>query len=176
MPVCTKCGKESHNLHVCPFCFVEYPVLRTATGTLSAARLKAHVSRVTFVVSRRVRWAIVVTCAVFGAWYFFAGRERTIPTGIVTKDVVVAPMSRGEAEVLLRRVRQSGAVVQRGEELEVTFSTSLWPQQRAGQLAVAQQFAHAVEIVEGRRRAISFYTPDGSLFATANADGVVMVK
>jgi hypothetical protein len=53
----------------------------------------------------------------------------------------------------------------------------MFPERREGQLALAQQYARADAIVRGRKRAISFLDPDGSLFARADpAKGVAMTR
>ncbi|MBM3907240.1 MAG: hypothetical protein FJ363_04070 [Gemmatimonadetes bacterium] len=176
MPVCSKCGKESHNQRMCPHCFAEYSPQDRASGRAGGAPASAKqlVAKLPF--TPRMRWGLLGVLLASGIWFGFAGREREIPAGEVIENLVAAPMSAGEAEALVRRVRQEAKVETRGEELAVTFPAALWPQQRAGQLAAAQQFARAIEIVEGRKRTISFYDPSGSLYAKADAAGVVMVR
>jgi len=47
----------------------------------------------------------------------------------------------------------------------------------AGQLALVQQFTNADEIVEGRKRRIYYYNPNGKLFAQSDGvRGVVLVR
>lgn len=174
MPVCDKCGKESHNLRMCPFCFAEYPQPRGGARQSTASAISG--GALALKLSPPVRWALLAVIVLVGAWYALSGRERAIPTGVVVADLVAAPMSRGEAESLLRRVKAEATVADRGGEVTVRFPAALWPERRAGQLAAAQQFARAVQVVEGRKRNISFFDPSGTLYAKATAEGVVMVK
>jgi hypothetical protein len=174
MPVCDKCGKESHNLRMCPFCFAEYSQPRG--GARQSTGFALSNSALALKLSPPVRWGLLAVIVLLGGWYFFLGRERTIPTGVVVANLVAAPMSRGEAEALLRRVKAEATVEDRGGSLRVSFPAALWPERRAGQLAAAQQYARAVDVVEGRKRDISFFDPSGTLYAKATAEGVVMVK
>lgn len=176
MPLCAKCGKESKNLRMCPFCFSEYG-LQSAPSRKSSSFLRARDARGNAIpISPKVKWGVVGLIAVFAVGYFFLGRERSIPTGVVLANVVASPMSSGEAAALVKRIKQTAKVETRGTELVVTFPEAIWPQQRAGQLAAAQQYFRAVEIVEGKRRNISFYEPSGALYAKADAAGVVMTR
>jgi hypothetical protein len=159
---------------MCPFCFAEYPQPRG--GARQSALAAAGSGALALKLSPPVRWGLLGVIVLFGGWYFLFGRERAIPTGVVVADLVAAPVSRGEAEALLRRVKAEATVEERGGELTVSFPAALWPERRAGQLAAAQQYARAVEVVEGRRRNISFFDPSGTLYAKATAEGVVMVK
>jgi hypothetical protein len=159
---------------MCPFCFAEYPQPRSGARQSTGATVVATASALKL--SPAVRWSLLGVIVLFGGWYFLAGRERAIPTGVVVADLVAAPVSRGEAEALLRRVKAEATVEERGGELTVSFPPALWPERRAGQLAAAQQYARAVEVVEGRKRNISFFDPSGTLYAKATSEGVVMLK
>jgi hypothetical protein len=56
----------------------------------------------------------------------------------------------------------------------VSYAANVFPAQLDGQLALAQQFARADEIVEGRKRRMVFYDPQGRIFA--RSDGVLGVS
>lgn len=171
MPTCIKCGKESHNHRVCPFCFTEYPAADAGSHSAKGARRGLPIT-----ISPPVKWGLAALIGVVAIAYFVVGRERTIPTGEVVENVIAASMSRGEAEALLRRVQETAKVEMRADGLAVTFPATMWPDQRAGQLAAAQQYARAQEIVDGTRRPISFYNPDGQLYAKSDANGVMMMR
>jgi hypothetical protein len=65
----------------------------------------------------------------------------------------------------------------RNGELTVRVSAGAFPQKREGQLALAQQYSRADEIVEGRKRAINFLDPDGNRFARSDPEkGVAMTR
>ena len=86
-------------------------------------------------------------------------------------------MSTFEANGLLKMVEGTGQVEERAGELTVKIATAIFPERRDGQLALAQQYARAVEIVQGRKRAISFLDPGGDRFARADPQkGVVMTR
>ena len=80
---------------------------------------------------------------------------------------------REEALALIKRTRETALVEMQNDEVNVSFPASTWPAQAEGQFALAQQFARADEIVEGKKRRIFFYNPSGRLFA--QSDGVTGV-
>jgi len=179
MPKCEKCGKESKNLRVCPFCFTPYRTAGgpAAAGERAAAAKEAAGASFRFAdLSPAVKFGVPVVIVVFVAWFAFSGREPGVPVGVVAKDVITAPMSKGMAEAFVRQINASATVERTGNDLAVTFSATSWPERRVGQLALAQQYAHALEVVEGARRNISFRDPTGSAFAKADAAGVTMLK
>jgi hypothetical protein len=86
-------------------------------------------------------------------------------------------MSAGQAAAFLQTVNGTAQLEVREGELLVRISAATYPQQRAGQLALAQQYARADEIVRGRKRAIGFLDPGGTIFARADpAKGVMMTR
>jgi hypothetical protein len=197
MPVCVKCEKESNNLRMCPFCHTEYPLQegaprqsRTATPRRSTATPFAGTATVPEPgagkrgppkkagLSPVVKLGMPLLIAVCAVVYFFAPGARKIPTGVVLPDIVTTPMSHDQAESLLARIKQTATVENgtNGADVSVTFPTAIWPERRDGQLALAQQYARADGMIEGKKRNIMFYDPTKSLYAKSDAAGVVMVK
>lgn len=218
MALCAKCGKESNNLRVCPFCHTEYvqTVAGRASTSMSAPRQSVAAPRQTGTMPRQTGAmprqtgamprqtgamgtagrATVQTLAVkpkrkvslptilslsglvaaFLVWYFVIAADTSVPVGVVVPNFVAAPMGPGEAEATIRRTKETGKVETRGTGIVVTFPAASWPQRRVGQMALAQQFARADEIVEGKKRNIEFIDPEGHVYAKADASGVVMVR
>ncbi len=182
--LCPKCGKESHNLRVCAFCQTPYPLDRSAQGGASrggrataSARGSSGLGPAIARVARLKRWGAIGLLAVFTAGYWFVIRERTIPVGVVVPNLITVPMTPASAAAHLKEVENASKVELRNGELTVQISAALFPQRRDGQLALAQQYARADEIVQGRKRAISFLDPTGSRFAKADPDkGVMMTR
>ena len=57
------------------------------------------------------------------------------------------------------------------------ITTATFPERRDGQLALAQQYSRADELVFGKKRAITFLDPNGNKFARAEPEkGVVMTR
>lgn len=206
---CPKCGKESNNLRVCPYCHTQYPdepakprpstplsSFAVAPQAQAGARASGSVPRVTgsqpvqptpgFFAELRdtiarqspaVRWGTVAVIVAFAAWYVFAGRERSIPNGVVLPEIVVSPMTRGEAEAVIKRMSETGQVDEAGAELAVHFPAATFPELRSGQLALAQRYASADVMVHGSKRVIAFYDPDGKVFARFDpSKGAMMVR
>ena len=183
MPICSNCGKESNNVRTCPFCFVEYGPPKDATRGSTTARAvpagaggRAGKGTTLAGLSPAVRWGLPALIVVFGVWYFAFNGERKIPVGVVMPNMVVSPMSRGEAESVLRRLNATSTIAMRGGAMTVTFPKAIWPEHRDGQLALAQQYARADEIVSGSKRSILFHDPDGTPYAKASEAGVLMVR
>ncbi len=110
------------------------------------------------------------------AGFYFVGRERPIPVGVAIPNLITAPMSPTEAVGILKTVNGTAQVEERGGELIVRVTTG-FPERRDGQLAFAQQYARADQIVQGKQRAISFLDPAGKSFAKADpSKGVVMTR
>lgn len=185
--LCPKCGKESHNVRVCAFCQTPYPTdlvdakgsprNTRATASMRAARLAGNPSTLIARLSPVQRWSIIGLLAVATAGYYFATRARVIPVGVSVPNLIAAPMSPGEAASTLRTVHETAQVELRNGEVSVRISAAAFPQKREGQLALAQQYARADEIVEGRKRPINFLDPDGSRFARSDAEkGVVLTR
>lgn len=191
--LCPKCGKESNNIRVCAFCQTPYPTDGSAqAGTSRSTRAVAspRTSKATpsgglagdlrnamARLSRAKRWGAIGLLTAFTVGYYIVGRERVIPVGVVVPNLIPGPMSPNDAIGTLNAVNGTAQVEVRNGELIVRITASAFPQRRDGQLALAQQYARADEIVQGRKRAISFLDPDGNRFARADpAKGVAMTR
>lgn len=123
------------------------------------------------------RWVFIGLLAVLTFGYYFGTRERVIPVGVAIPNLIDAPMSPAEAAGTLRTININSQVEVRDGELSVRIAPAAFPQKREGQLALAQQYARADEIVEGRKRAINFLDPDGNRFARSDPEkGVAMTR
>ncbi len=185
--LCPKCGKESHNVRVCAHCQTPYPTERTdspgssrntrATASMKGAGLAGAPRAVLARLTPAQRWGMIGLLAVATAGYYFATRDRVIPVGVAVPNLIAAPMSPAEAAGTLKTVNETAQLEVRNGELSVRMSPAAFPQKREGQLALAQQYARADEIVEGRKRAINFLDPDGNRFARSDpANGVAMTR
>jgi hypothetical protein len=183
--LCPKCGKDSNNVRVCAFCQTPYPTdVADGKGASRSARAMASkraaglAGRPRAIVARLSpvqRWGIIGVLAVVTAGYYVATRERVIPVNVTVPNLIAAPMSPGEAASTLRTVNATAQVEVRNGEVSVRISAASFPQKREGQLALAQQYARADEIVEGRKRPINFLEPDGTRFARSDPEkGVVL--
>jgi hypothetical protein len=181
--LCPKCGKESHNVRVCAHCQIPYPAdsidppgaARNARG--AAPWRSGSPRRVIARLSHARRWGIIGLLAVATVGYYVATRERVIPVGVVVPNLIAASMSPDEAASILRAVNKTAQVEVRDGELVVRIASAAFPQRREGQLALAQRYARADAIVEGRERAISFLDPDGNRFARSDpGKGVAMTR
>jgi len=167
--VCPACGKESKNLRVCAFCQTPFPT----GGAAQAGAQRSAIARL----SPAMRWGAIGLLAAITVGYYFVGRERAIPVGVVIANLIAGPMSPGEANVTLNTVNATAQVEVRDGELVVRIAAAKFPERRDGQLALAQQYARADEIVQGRKRAISFLDPGGNRFARADPEkGVAMTR
>ena len=81
-----------------------------------------------------------------------------------------------QAEAVLKRMKENAEVANKGTDIIVNIPARIWPSRRVGQLAMAQEYMHAVEKVEGVKRSILFYNPEGVMFARTDEGGVVMLK
>lgn len=180
--LCPNCGKNSTNLRVCGFCQTPYPT--DASGEIASPRSSqatpsrgsARVPRTADQSRARRQVAIGLLAAFTIAVYFFT-REPVIPAGVVMPNLIASPMSAGEASETLRMVNATAQLEVRDGELTVRLKASAFPLRRDGQLAFAQQYARADEIVQGRKRAIGFLDPDGNRFAVADpATGVSLTR
>jgi hypothetical protein len=126
--------------------------------------------------SPAVKWGVPAVIVAFAVWFVVFGGERKIPVGVVMPNLVAAPMVPAQAEAFLRRMRETSNVDVRGSEVNVTFPKATFPLHRDGQLALAQQYARADEVVEGHKRIITFYDGKGDIFAKASTTGVIMVR
>lgn len=167
--LCPKCGKESNNLRVCAFCQAPYP---TDVASNAGAAVGAGARW-----SRRAQWSAVAILAMSAVGYYVVMRVPPIPSGVVMPNVIAAPMSLNEATAILTTVNATASVAMLRGELTVRIPATTFPEQRAGQLALAQQYARADEIVQGTKRAINFVDPDGRRFARADpATGVSLTQ
>jgi hypothetical protein len=191
--LCPKCGKESNNLRVCPFCQTAYPTDGSARGATPRFTRAAASPRASKAIpfrrqqgdprnaiarrSRAKRWGAIGLLAAITVGYYLMGRERVIPVGVAVPNLIAAPMSPLEANGILKSVNGAAQVEVRDGELTVRISAATFPERREGQLALAQQYSRADEIVHGRKRAISFLDADGNRFARADPEkGVAMTR
>jgi len=197
--VCAVCNKESNNRRVCPYCFTPYPndapagrqsmaqqrqsvgmqrPSGTGSKTPASGGLPAPVEAARVFVMKQtplVRWTGVGIVIVLLIWAFTSG-ERTGPDlapGSVPSNIIASPMQREEAMALIKRTRETALVEMQQDEVSVSYPAATFPVQPEGQIALAQQFARADELVEGRKRRIFFYAPTGRKFA--QSDGVTGV-
>lgn len=197
---CANCEKESNNLRVCPYCFTPYPeaeagparrpTRRTTavggsgsgfgTGSQPAVRPSAGESGLKAAFMRQspvVRWSGVGILAVLILWIATSPGESTVEPGEPTEQVIATPMQRDEALAVIRQTRESALVDVQQDEVFVSYPAATFPVREEGQLALVQQFAAADALVEGRRRRIFFYNPNGKLFAQSDASrGVILVR
>lgn len=190
--VCVNCGKESKNLRVCPYCFTPYPAQAaqqrqtqrvqaagspvgrlTAQAKIIYADLRGFVMRQ----SPLVRWLGAGIVAVLILWMATGGGQSEFEAGVVQSEIIATPLQREEAVALIRQTKETALVDVQADEVFVSYPAATFPVLEAGQLALAQQFTRADEIVEGRKRRIFFYNPNGKLFAQADGvRGVVLVN
>lgn len=190
--ICIACNKESKNLRVCPYCFTPYPaqqaqqrqtqrvqragslpsqVISRAKGLWSDAR--SFVGRQTPV----VRWSGAGILVVLVLWMVTSARGSKFETGVVQSAIIATPLQREEAVALIRQTRESALVDIQSDEVFVSYPAATFPVRQEGQLALVQQFTEADEIVEGRKRRIFFYNPNGKLFAQSDGvRGVVLTR
>ena len=196
--VCTTCSKESANRRVCPYCFTPYPPDAPAargsvastrqTGAVAAqsgSRREPGASRSNttpgirgFIMRQSpiVRWSGIGIIVVSLVWFVADSRSSTVtsPPGTVPANIITAEMSRDEAISLIKQTREQSVVESQADEVFVSYSAGSFPVQIEGQLALVQQFTRADEIVEARKRRITFYDPNGRVFA--QSDGMLGVK
>lgn len=121
-----------------------------------------------------VRITAVGIAVVLLAWMFTGGdEERGFEAGSVPSNIIATPMQREEAIALLKRTRETALVDMQSDEVFVSYPAATFSVLEEGRIALAQQFARADEIVEGRKRRIFFYNPTGRIFA--QSDGVTGV-
>ncbi len=201
---CVNCEKESNNLRVCPYCFTPYqeeeagparrPTRRTSalggsgsgsgsgfgTGTQPAARPSAGVSGLMAAFMRQspvVRWSSVGILAVLILWIATSPGDATFEPGKPTEQVIATAMQRDEALAVIRQTRELALVDVQQDEVFVSYPAATFPVREEGQLALVQRFAEADALVEGRRRRIFFYNPNGKLFAQSDASrGVILAR
>ena len=201
--LCPVCEKESNNQRVCPYCFTPYrqdtPAQRRSAGArrvstavkgpavpgasraeggkgLADSVRDAYGSARDFVMRQTpvVRWSSLGILIVLAFWLYSLGAPRAdLAPGSVPSAIIASPMQREEAIALVKRTRETALVETQADEVMVSYPAATFPLTLEGQIALAQQFARADEIVEGRKRRIFFYNPSGRIFA--HSDGVTGV-
>ncbi len=185
--LCPSCGKESNNLRVCAFCQTPYPTDRDGTPrssrSVTSPRGATSVSaagdprNAMAKKARAKRWTFIGFLAALTVGAFFYGRPPNIPIGVVMPNMIASPMSTGDANGILKTVNGGSKVEEHNGELTVRITTATFPERRDGQLALAQQYTRADQLVYGKKRAITFLDPNGIKFAQAEPDkGVVMTR
>jgi hypothetical protein len=195
--LCNVCEKESKNLRVCPYCFTPYatepaPGKRASTRTqpVGTGGAKSVLTEITAQIKPRVDklWAAFrrqspmvqytaygILIVLFLMW--MTSEEPKFEAGVVQSDIIATPLQRDEALAIIRETRESAIVDIQQDEVFVSYPAATFPVREEGQLALVQQFTRADEIVEGRKRRIFYYNPNGKLFAQADGvRGVVLVK
>ncbi len=200
---CATCGKDSTNRRVCPFCFTPYPAEEPGTGASrrrttgstqtvggswpgtpnKSGQPAAPVgfSRVNEFVMRQtptVRWAGLGIIVVLLLWVFTGGDAapaRSSGPG-VQAPADTTPMTREEALAYIRATREGALVESQADEVFVNYSGATFPVLPEGQVALVRRFVRADEIVEGRRRRIFFYSPNGKMYAQSDAVTGITIK
>jgi hypothetical protein len=127
--------------------------------------------------SRARRWTVIVLLAVFTAGYWFITREPSIPVGVAIPNLIAGKMTPIEAAGIVKNTNGANEPEVKDGELVVKIPATMFPERRMGQIALAQQYSRADEIVSGKKRAISFLDPTGNRFARADLQkGVVMTR
>jgi hypothetical protein len=127
--------------------------------------------------ARAKRWTFIGFLAALTVGAYFYGRPANIPVGVVMPNLIASPMSRGDADGVLRTVNGGSKVEEHNGELTVRITTATFPERRDGQLALAQQYTRADELVNGKKRAITFLDPNGNPFAHNDPEkGVVLTR
>ena len=125
------------------------------------------------------RWSALGIVGVILFWLVAGGDERQVrfEGGSVPSNIIASPMQREEAIALIKRTRETALVDEQSGEMFVSYPAATFPLLEQGQIALAQQFARADEIVEGRKRRIFFYNPSGRIFAQSDGvTGVTVIK
>ena len=192
--LCTACNKESKNQRVCPYCFTPYPTpAEAAAAKRSSVRMtpganspgtggkdKSLITELRAMVMRQsplVRWSAVGIVLVIVLWSVTGGGDDAAATGAPQDAVIATPLQRDEALAVIRQTRESALVDVQQDEVFVSYPAATFPVREEGQLALVQQFTQADGIVEGRKRRIFFYNPNGKLFAQSDATrGVILVR
>jgi hypothetical protein len=141
--------------------------------TLAVLRGRDFVARQ----SPMVRWTGAGIFLVLGIWMFTGSDEPVFEAGSVPSNIIASPMQQEEAVALIKRTRETALVDESSDEVYVSYPAASFPLRADGQIALAQQFARADEIVNGRKRRIFFYNPNGKVFAQADpVRGVTVVR
>ena len=121
-----------------------------------------------------VRWSGLGIVFVTLLWTLNRSNQpKQLVPGSRPSNIIASEMERGEAIALVKRTRETALVETQADEVSVSYPAATFPILPEGQFALAQQFARADELVEGRKRRILFYSPSGRMFA--HSDGVTGV-
>lgn len=201
---CATCGKDSTNRRVCPYCFTPYPDAeeprtgatrrpsaavqrpsaagpRHTTGSTAAVPKPAPPGGIGAWVMRQtplVRFSGAGILLVLLLWAF-TGAPDEAPSTRRGEPVPVdtSPMTPEEARALIATTRERALVETQADEVYVSYSAGAFPVDQEGQLALVRRFARADEVLEGRRRRIFFYGPNGRMFAQSDAvTGLTLVR
>lgn len=180
---CPTCDKESKNLRVCPYCFTPYPegesapgkrASRSTTGSQPALRGNQQAASSAGGLadwfrqqSAVVRFSVVGILLVAILWAV-TGTRRDEAESDGSTPVVATELQREEALAIIRQTRETALVDVQQDEVFVSYPAATFPLREDGQLELARQFTEADGIVEGRKRRIFFYNPNGKLFAQAD--------
>src|ERR1019366_9174648 len=145
---CPKCGKESNNLRVCPFCQTPYPIdgsARTATPRITRAGASPRTSTATSSSglaaasriamarqSRAKRWGVIGLLAAFTAGDYFMTPDPGISIGVAIPNLIAGPMTPRAATGILQRVNDAAPVELRDGELTVRVAAATFPERRDG--------------------------------------------
>lgn len=198
--LCANCNKESNNQRVCPYCFTPYPTgdaapskrqTRRTTGVsgissvptpagVPSVAAQGPIGRFLAFVARQspiVKFSSAGILLVAVLWIATSPDEgEPVEPGAPGAPVEATPMQRQEADAVIRMTRETALVDVQQDEVFVSYPAATFPLREDGQLALARQFAAADAIVEGRRRRIFFYNPNGKLFAQSDATrGVILL-
>lgn len=124
-----------------------------------------------------VRWTGLGIVLVLAAWLFMPGEpgRSSGDAGLVAAAPARPTMSLTEAQAVLRQTREVALVESQADEVFVSYRAATFPLREEGQLALAERYAEADQVVEERRRRIYFYNPNGRVFAQSDpVKGVVV--
>jgi hypothetical protein len=164
---------------MCPFCYTAYaPEGKGARqlGSIQSPRGKRSSTGAAMNLPGWVTWGVPILIIAGLVWRFVVDSEPAIQVGVVAQEMVTTPLTQVQSEAIVKRMKESAQVVTKGNDIVVKIPSKIWPLRRVGQLAMAQEYSHAVEKVEGRKRSILFYDPDGVMYARTDEGGVVMLK
>jgi hypothetical protein len=163
---------------MCPFCYTAYSPQGTAgrkSASFKGPRGKKSAAGAAMNLPGWVTWGVPMLIIAGLVWRFVINADPSIPVGVVAQEMVTAP-TQVQAEAIVKRMKDNAKVVTKGTDIIVTIPSKIWPLRRVGQLAIAQEYMHAVEKVQGVKRSILFYDPDGVMYARTDEGGVVMLK
>jgi hypothetical protein len=152
----------------------------TAAAPKPGGAGKSIVSELRGLVMRQtpvVRWSALGITVVVVLWMATGSTGGSQASGATTESVIATPLQRDEALAVIKQTRENALVDVQQDEVFVSYPAATFPVLEEGQLALVQQFAQADGIVEGRKRRIFFYNPNGKLFAQSDASrGVILVR